>query len=99
MQIMDEASLPQFIKQDGSGSGSGSGSSHRSGQKKENCYSLDHPFHQELYNYIKEQYQEREHVQPIRQGSVHVSVPDLPQEGTEIAKTIKLELQKLENTD
>ncbi|TKY68385.1 hypothetical protein E2542_SST04632 [Spatholobus suberectus] len=49
----------------------------------ENCYSLDHPFHQHLYNYIKQQARLSEAVEPIKQGSFHIkllnpSIPWLP---------------------
>ncbi|PKI71486.1 phosphatidylinositol/phosphatidylcholine transfer protein SFH9 isoform X2 [Punica granatum] len=95
LEIMDEASLPHFIKREGSGSGS----SRFSGQGNENCFSLDHPFHWDLYNYMKEQSLIREPVAPVKQGSFHVSVPDPRPEGTEIAKTIESEFQKIENSN
>lgn len=88
---MDYSSLPHFCK--GEGSGSGRHSSHG----PENCYSLDHPFHQQLYSYIKEQALIRKPAQPVKQGSVHVTLPEPAAEGTDIAKTIESELQKFEN--
>ncbi|KAL1320454.1 hypothetical protein HN51_065159 [Arachis hypogaea] len=91
LQIMDEASLPHFCRKEGSGS------SRRSEGSSENCYSLDHPFHQELYNYIKEQSRIHEKVEPIKQGSFHVDFPEPPAEEVEIAKTIESELHKFEN--
>lgn len=77
---MDYASLPHFCKREGSGS------SKHSGSESENCYSLDHPFHQQLYNYIKEQ--SRIYDQPIKQGSFHVDFPEPAAEEAEIAETI-----------
>ena len=46
---MDYSSLPHFCRREGSGS------SRHSESGSENCYSLDHPFHQGLYNHIKHQ--------------------------------------------
>ncbi|XP_056159782.1 phosphatidylinositol/phosphatidylcholine transfer protein SFH9-like isoform X2 [Syzygium oleosum] len=91
LKIMDYSSLPHFCK--GEGSGSGRHSSHG----LENCYSLDHPFHQQLYSYINEQALIRKPAQPIKQGSIHVALPEPAAEGTDIAKTIESELQKFEN--
>lgn len=95
VQVIDEASLPHFIRREGSGSGS----SRHPGQANENCYSLEHPFHRELYDYIKEQSLVGEPIQPVKQGSFHVRVPDPPLEGTEIAKNIESELHKLEHSN
>ncbi|KAG6573564.1 Phosphatidylinositol/phosphatidylcholine transfer protein SFH2, partial [Cucurbita argyrosperma subsp. sororia] len=64
LKIMDYSSLPHFCKREGSGS------SRHSSDGDENCYSLDHPFHQQLYNYIKQQ-AVQESSRPIKQGSVH----------------------------
>ncbi|TKY60196.1 DNA damage-binding protein 1a [Spatholobus suberectus] len=46
----------------------------------ENCNSLDHPFHQQLYNYIKQQAILCEAIEPIKQGSFHVKLlnPSIP---------------------
>ncbi|XP_027331248.1 phosphatidylinositol/phosphatidylcholine transfer protein SFH9-like [Abrus precatorius] len=91
LNIMDYSSLPHFCKKEGSGS------SRHSESGSENCYSLDHHFHQQLYNYIKEQARLREAVEPIKQGSFHVDFPEPPDEEVEIAKTIESELHKFEN--
>ncbi|KAJ1427109.1 CRAL/TRIO, N-terminal domain [Sesbania bispinosa] len=91
LNIMDYQSLPHFCRKEGSGS------SKHSENGSENCYSLDHPFHQELYNYIKQQARLREAVEPIKQGSFHVDFPEPPDEDAEIAKTIESELQEFEN--
>lgn len=63
---MDYASLPHFSRREGSGS-----SKHWGNGTTDNCFSLDHAFHQELYDYIKEQC-----VGPTRQGSFHVDFPE-----------------------
>ncbi|XP_044497383.1 SEC14 cytosolic factor-like isoform X2 [Mangifera indica] len=90
LKIMDFESLPHFCKREGSGS---------SGHSEDgSCFSLDHPFHQQLYNYIKQQSSVAEPVEPVKQGSFHVKLPELADaEGTEIAKTIESELHKIEN--
>lgn len=88
---MDYASLPYFCRREGSGS------SRHSQDESDNCYSLDHPFHQELYNYIKQQSAIGESIQPIKQGSFHVDFPEPPAEEAEIAKTIEAELNKYGN--
>lgn len=85
---MDYASLPHFCKREGSGS------SRNSENGIENCFSLDHPFHQQLYNYIKQQSLIRVPDELIKQGSFHVDVPEPPADRTEIAKTIESEFNK-----
>lgn len=90
---MGLASLPHFCKKEGSGS------SRHAENAAENCYSLDHPFHQQLYNYIKQQCLITEPDKPIKQGSFHVDLPEEAVERTEIAKTIESELHKFENGD
>ncbi|MED6211327.1 hypothetical protein PIB30_072652 [Stylosanthes scabra] len=93
LKIMDYSSLPHFCKKEGSGS---SGHSERGSG---NCYSLDHPFHQQLYSYINQQARLRESVEPIKQGSFHVDFPEPPGEGeaAAIAKTLESELHKCQN--
>ncbi|EEF31957.1 phosphatidylinositol/phosphatidylcholine transfer protein SFH9 isoform X2 [Ricinus communis] len=91
LKIMDFASLPHFCRREGSGS------SRHLDYAAENCFSLDHPFHQQLYDYIKQQSLVKEPAQPIKQGSFHVDLPEPGAEGTEIAKTLESELQKFEN--
>ncbi|KAL4193429.1 hypothetical protein AMTRI_Chr06g199320 [Amborella trichopoda] len=46
LKVMDYSALPHFCKRKGSG---------LSNNGSENCYSLDHEFHRELYEYIKKQ--------------------------------------------
>ncbi|KAL6200850.1 hypothetical protein ACLB2K_024565 [Fragaria x ananassa] len=91
LKIMDYESLPRFCKREGSGS------SRHSQNGSDNCFSLDHHFHQQLYDYIKQQSFINESVQPIKQGSFHVDVPEPAAEGTQIAKTIEYELNKFGN--
>ncbi|KAH1063075.1 hypothetical protein J1N35_028062 [Gossypium stocksii] len=93
LKIMDYSSLPHFCRKEGSGSGSGS-SRNRSNGTVDNCFSLDHTFHQQLYNYIKQQSTLIEASLPIKQGSVHVKFPKSGLEDTEIVKTIQSELDK-----
>ncbi|URD91559.1 hypothetical protein MUK42_01179 [Musa troglodytarum] len=87
LKIVDYASLPHFCKREGSGS------SRHSTSGSDDCFSLDHPFHQQLYNYIKQQVQE--YVAPLKQGSFHVDVPEPDLEGIKIVKTIESELHKI----
>ncbi|KAK6269195.1 hypothetical protein QUC31_013355 [Theobroma cacao] len=89
LKIMDLASMPHFCGKEGSGSSRHS--------ENENCFSLDHPFHQQLYNYVKQQSLVTEPAQPIKQGSFHVNLREPAAEGTEIAKTLESELHKFEN--
>ncbi|KAK7292497.1 hypothetical protein RIF29_08278 [Crotalaria pallida] len=91
LKIMDYPSLPHFCKKEGSGS------SKRSASGSESCYSLDHPFHQQLYNYINKQARIHEAVEPIKQGSFHVDFPEPPAGEADIAMTIESELHKFEN--
>ncbi|XP_050220971.1 phosphatidylinositol/phosphatidylcholine transfer protein SFH3 [Mercurialis annua] len=91
LKIMDLESLPHFCKREGPGS------SRRSGDAAENCFSLDHHFHQKLYDYIKQQSLVKQPAQPIKQGSFHVNLPEAAAEGTEIGKAIESELHKIGN--
>ncbi|KAK1427906.1 hypothetical protein QVD17_16632 [Tagetes erecta] len=99
LKIMDYSSLPHFCRRDGSGSGSRTGSGSGSGSGldylSDNCYSLDHPFHQELYNYMKQQSGIHEPIEPAKQGSIHVDVPLGDNEGEELHRTLESELKKL----
>ncbi|KAI4321725.1 hypothetical protein MLD38_035073 [Melastoma candidum] len=92
LKIMDYASLPHFCKIVGSGS-----SRHSDNGIIDDCFSMDHTFHQQLYNYIKEQALLLESVGPIRQGSVHVTIPDQDPEEARIKHKIESELHKLGN--
>ncbi|XP_019183985.1 PREDICTED: phosphatidylinositol/phosphatidylcholine transfer protein SFH9-like isoform X1 [Ipomoea nil] len=93
LKIMDYSSLPHFCRRQGSGS------SRYSEGSFENCFSLDHPFHHQHYNYMKQQSLIREPRGPLKQGSVHVDFPETDTEGTELVKTMASELQKLGNQD
>ncbi|XWS51719.1 hypothetical protein CRYUN_Cryun11dG0007700 [Craigia yunnanensis] len=92
LKIMDYSSLPHFCGKEGSGS-----SRHSSNGTRDNCFSLDHTFHQQLYNYIKQQAMLIETGLPIRQGSVHVDFPVPDPEDTRIAKTIQCEFHRPAN--
>lgn len=89
---MDYASLPHFCRKEGSGS-----SRHSGNGLADNCFSLDHAFHQELYNYVKEQAESLETTTPIKEGSFHVKVPEPDPEDAEIARTIETEFHKFGN--
>ncbi|KAF8409754.1 hypothetical protein HHK36_005833 [Tetracentron sinense] len=92
LKIMDYASLPHFCRREGSGS-----SRHSGNGTTDDCFSLDHAFHQQLYNHIKQKALTLESVAPVKQGSFHVDMPESDPEGSEIAKTIESELHKLED--
>ncbi|XP_073004477.1 phosphatidylinositol/phosphatidylcholine transfer protein SFH9-like isoform X1 [Typha latifolia] len=88
LKVMDYASLPHFCKREGSGS------SRYSSDETDDCYSLDHPFHQQLYNYIKQQASDQE-FGLLKQGSFHVDVPQQDLEESKIVKKIESELHKI----
>lgn len=89
---MDYASLPHFCRKEDSKS-----SKHNAPGNTENCFSLHHVFHQQLYNHIKQQAIIMETISPIRQGSFYVDIPEPDPDDAKIAKTIETELHKLEN--
>ncbi|XP_047946854.1 SEC14 cytosolic factor isoform X1 [Salvia hispanica] len=90
LKIMDYESLPQFCRKEGSGSSRGNG-------KVSDCFSLDHPFHQQLYNYVKEQAARVGLTTPVRHGSFHVDCPEPDPADVKIAETIECEFQRLGN--
>ncbi|KAH9318521.1 hypothetical protein KI387_020290, partial [Taxus chinensis] len=92
LKVMDYEALPDFSKRDNSGS-----SKYNNGEILD-CFSLKHPFHSELYNYIKHQVSNRKPTTPIKIGSFRVEVPEDP-EGTRIAQTLESELHKLEGEE
>ena len=86
MQIMDYSSLPHFCQREGLGS------SKHSSSDTEDCFSIDHPFHQDLYNFIQDQALNQE---LIKQGSLHVKIPEQDPEDAKIVEVIKAEFHKL----
>ncbi|KAL6562375.1 hypothetical protein OROGR_003382 [Orobanche gracilis] len=92
LKIMHYSSLPHFCRK------RSSGSSKHSDNHAENNFSLDHPFHQQLYNYIKQQSSDQEHVRPIKHGSVHVTLPNDADEG-DIARILESEFGKFEGVE
>ncbi|KAG8070389.1 hypothetical protein GUJ93_ZPchr0006g45882 [Zizania palustris] len=86
LKIMDYSSLPHFCRREGSGS------SKHSSTDADDCYSLDHPFHKELYGHIKEQ---ASHKELIKMGSLHVSIPEPDPDDTKIVEVIQAEFQKI----
>ncbi|KAL0407181.1 UNVERIFIED_CONTAM: SEC14 cytosolic factor [Sesamum latifolium] len=91
LKIMDYSSLPHFCRKRSTGSSNYLDS-------VENCFSLDHPFHQQLYNYTKQQFLISKPAAPVKQGSVHVSLPEDADE-EDIAKTLESELEKFKDLD
>ncbi|PIN12280.1 Phosphatidylinositol transfer protein SEC14 [Handroanthus impetiginosus] len=92
LKIMDYSSLPHFCRK------RSSGSSKYSDSCFENCFSLDHAFHRQLYNYIKQQFLIRQPVEPMKQGSVHVTLPEDAQE-EDIANALESELEKFKDLE
>jgi hypothetical protein len=86
LQVMDYATLPHFCKKEGSGSSSDLFDG-------VDCYSCDHPFHQQVYNYMKQQAVKLDVV--VKQDSLHVAVPAPELEEVKIVKTIESELHHL----
>ncbi|GFP95026.1 phosphatidylinositol/phosphatidylcholine transfer protein sfh2 [Phtheirospermum japonicum] len=92
LKIMDYESLPHFCRRGGSGS-----SRHYRNGTVSDCFSLDHPFHQQLYNYVKEQAELIESAGPAKHGSLHVDYPEPDPEDVKIAQTIECEFQRIGN--
>ncbi|CAL4970761.1 unnamed protein product [Urochloa decumbens] len=90
LKIMDYSSLPHFCRREGSGS------SKHSSSDVDNCFSLDHPFHKELYGHIKEQ---ASHKELIKMGSLHVSIPEPDPNDAKIVEVIEAEFQKMGEQD
>ncbi|KAI3695204.1 hypothetical protein L1987_78195 [Smallanthus sonchifolius] len=93
LKIMDYDSLPHFCRRDGSGSGSSRHS--RTSTGDDSCFSLDHGFHQELYNYINQQAEAIESRAMITHKSFHVAFPEPDPDDQKIAETIESKFQKL----
>ncbi|KAJ4901379.1 Sec14p-like phosphatidylinositol transfer family protein [Raphanus sativus] len=89
LKIMDYTSLPHFCRR------GSSGSSHHT--QSADCFSVDHPFHQQLYNYVKHHYETQGQAEPAKQGSFHVGFPEPGAERVQIVKTIESELHKSEH--
>lgn len=90
---MDYSALPHFCRKEGSRS------SRRGGNTYEDCYSLDHPFHQQLYNYMKTRSGNSEPTRPLKQGSVHVEMPLAGPKKAEFCKALESEWKRLQNQD
>lgn len=84
LKIMDHSSIPHFCRREGSSKASLS--------SIDDCFSLDHPFHQELYHYIEQQALNQE---LIKQGSLHVDIPDQDPDDAMIVEVIQAEFHKL----
>ncbi|XP_071730277.1 SEC14 cytosolic factor-like [Rutidosis leptorrhynchoides] len=92
LKIMDYESLPHFCRRQGSGSSR----LNRTSTGDDCCFSFDHEFHQQLYNYINQQAAGIKPRAPIKQGSFHVGFPEPDQRDRKIAQTIKKEFHKIE---
>ncbi|TKY57413.1 Phosphatidylinositol/phosphatidylcholine transfer protein SFH2 [Spatholobus suberectus] len=92
LKVMDYASLPHFCRKEDSRV-----PRHHAAGNTENCFSFDHVFHKQLYNYIKQQAILMESVSTIRHSSFHVDLPEPDPDDAKIAKTIETEFHKLES--
>ncbi|CAN1242507.1 Phosphatidylinositol/phosphatidylcholine transfer protein SFH2 [Linum perenne] len=90
IQIMDYSSLPHFCRKQSSGSARVAADGTTT-----NCFSLDHPFHQQLYSYVKQQAGIAEAATALKQSSVHVRYPPPDPEEVKIVKTIESELRRV----
>lgn len=94
---MDLASLPHFCRKESSKSSRHSQTA-ATAACTENCFSFDHAYHQQLYNYIKQQAMVMESITPpIRQVSFCLDLPEPDPDDARIAKTIETQFHKLEN--
>ncbi|GMY30919.1 phosphatidylinositol/phosphatidylcholine transfer protein SFH2-like isoform X1 [Fagus crenata] len=89
LKVMDYGSLPHFCKREGSGS-----SRHSGNGSTDNCFSLDHAFHQQIYNFIKQQALSIQSVSLTKQGSIHVEFPEPDPEDGNIMKKIETEFHR-----
>ncbi|KAJ0988211.1 hypothetical protein J5N97_006567 [Dioscorea zingiberensis] len=88
LKIMDYASLPHFCRRESSGTS-------RQLSRISDCFSFDHPFHQQLYSYVKQQSQRQDFKLPKRQGSYQFNLPKSDSDGAIIVETIQSELLKI----
>ncbi|KAH7431626.1 hypothetical protein KP509_08G057200 [Ceratopteris richardii] len=83
LQVMDATVLPFFCQNGSKQTGSSQGST----KGLDDCYSSSHPFHKELYNYIKQKsYSVSKYLGPSPCSSLHVEVPEADAE-TQIFET------------
>ncbi|XP_076949122.1 phosphatidylinositol/phosphatidylcholine transfer protein SFH9-like [Bidens hawaiensis] len=95
LKIMDYSALPHFCRREGSRSSRRDGNSNTT----EDCFSLDHPFHQQLYNYMKKQPGICESTRPLKRGSVLVEMPLADLKKAEFCRTLESEWKKFQNQD
>ncbi|KAI3708718.1 hypothetical protein L2E82_38110 [Cichorium intybus] len=93
LKIMDYESLPHFCRRQGSGSSRNA----RLNPGDDCCFSLDHGFHQQLYDYINHQAAGMKPRAPLKQGSFHVGFPEPDLMDRKIVQTIETEFHKIEN--
>lgn len=97
LQVMDYDVLPFFCQNEPKQGGSSRGSSNGG---TVDCYSSSHPFHMELWNYMKQQsYKSNKCVGPMPQKSFHVAVPELDAEAQSIGSAIATVLVQLEDNE
>ncbi|KAI7757919.1 hypothetical protein M8C21_020173 [Ambrosia artemisiifolia] len=89
LKIMDYSSLPHFCRKEGTRA------SRRVGNTSEDCFSLDHPFHQQLYNYMKKQSGICAPTRPLK----HLEMPVADIKKAEFCRTIESELKRIQSQD
>ncbi|XP_076882342.1 phosphatidylinositol/phosphatidylcholine transfer protein SFH9-like [Bidens hawaiensis] len=95
LKIMDYSALPHFCRREGSRSSRRGSNSNTT----EDCFSLDHPFHQQLYNYMTKQSGICESPRPLKHGSVLVEMPVADLKKAEFCRTLESEWKKFQNQD
>ncbi|KAK7299918.1 hypothetical protein RJT34_10747 [Clitoria ternatea] len=81
LKVMDYASLPHFCRK----GDSGLYQHHHAAGNTDNCFSFDHVFHKQLYDYIKQQAICMESI--TIKDSFHVDLPESEPDDAKIAKT------------
>lgn len=84
LKIMDYESLPHFVR----------GQSGESSKGSDSCFTMDHEFHKELYNYINKQAEDVGPRLVTKHRSFHVDFPEPNPDECRIAQTIESEFQK-----
>ncbi|KAM0936512.1 putative CRAL-TRIO lipid binding domain, CRAL/TRIO domain superfamily [Dioscorea sansibarensis] len=86
VQVLQGSGRDELLKNSGSS---------RNSSRVSDCFSLDHPFHQQLYSYVKQQQSHsHDYKIPTRQGSYHFSMPNADSDGAIIVETIKSVLEE-----
>ncbi|KAI3732178.1 hypothetical protein L1987_63377 [Smallanthus sonchifolius] len=94
LKIMDYSALPHFCRREGSRP-----SRRGSNTADQDCFSLDHPFHQQLYNYMKKQSGICDTTRLLKHGSVHVEMPLEDPKKAEFCKALASEWKRFQKQE